>query len=387
MLTLLKRLSVKLIFTILICFTYHQSAAQDSSHIRISLLTCSPGEELYASFGHSAIRITDSSNVTDLVFNFGTFDFDDPDFYKKFIRGKLLYYLSFENFNDFKSQYQSENRGMTEQVIQLSGAEKMDIRNSLFANATEQNKYYKYDFFFDNCTTRLRDLILKYSKRPIKLQPVMPSDTRFRDAIHLYLDKNDKQWCKLGIDLLLGAPTDAIMTVPQQEFLPDNLMKALDTVNIEYGIIKESHPVFQVRNTQIAPSIFTPFVVFSSLFLFIVLISFSSFKFSQHLLSGFDGVLFFLTGALGIALIYMWTSTDHAMCKNNFNLLWALPTHCLIAFFVNSNLKWVKGYFIATAVSLVVVLICWSLLPQHLNYSLIPLLLILLYRSTVKIFQ
>jgi hypothetical protein len=132
------------------------SFAQDSSHIRISLLTCTPGDELYSTFGHSALRVTDSSSVSDIVFNYGTFNFDDPGFYIKFIRGKLLYYVSTADFPDFKEEYQNTNRGMTEQVLNLSAPEKLALMHFVYNNAKEQNRYYQYDFFLDNCTTRLR---------------------------------------------------------------------------------------------------------------------------------------------------------------------------------------------------------------------------------------
>ena len=135
--------------------------AQDSSHLRISLLTCTPGEELYSTFGHSAFRVIDSSSVTDYVFNYGTFNFDDEGFYLKFIRGKLNYYLSAENFQDFKYDYQLSNRGITEQVLNLTASEKIALQQALLKNIREENKFYKYDFFFDNCTTRPRDLIVQ----------------------------------------------------------------------------------------------------------------------------------------------------------------------------------------------------------------------------------
>src|SRR2546423_13573683 len=91
-------------------------SAQDSCHLRISLLTCTPGEELYSTFGHSALRIIDSANNKDIVYNYGTFNFEEPGFYTKFIRGKLLYYLSTDNFLSFGGSIQQEGRGITEQV-------------------------------------------------------------------------------------------------------------------------------------------------------------------------------------------------------------------------------------------------------------------------------
>ncbi len=356
--------------------------AQDSSHLRISLLTCTPGEELYSTFGHSAYRVIDSSSVTDIVYNYGTFNFDDDGFYLKFVRGKLLYYVSVENFQDFKYGYQSTNRGITEQVLNLTPAEKITIQHFLNNNLKEENRYYKYDFFFDNCTTRLRDILKKNHDSSFTINPVMPAGTTFRQAIYQYLDKNDHQWDKLGIDLLLGKPCDAVMTAEQMQFLPDNLMKSLDSAN--HPLIISHQNLYSIDNSNKKKSLFTPLIFFSLLLLIIAVISFLKTKLARAFLQGFDGLLFFCIGLLGIILIFMSTATDHSMTKSNFNLLWAWPTHFIMAFIVNSKKNWVKKYFAFTVIALVVVLLAWFFLPQHLNPALIPVVLLLIYRSASK---
>ncbi len=366
-------------------FIVHYSLAQDSSRLRISLLTCTPGEELYSTFGHSAFRVIDSNSVTDAVYNYGTFYFDDSFmFYLKFARGKLLYYESIENFQDFKSTYQADQRGITEQVLDLTAAEKINIQHFLNENAKEENKYYKYDFFLDNCTTRLRDILKRNHDSTFTQKPVMPVGTTFRQAIYQYLDKNDQQWSKLGIDLLLGQPCDGKMTTEQMEFLPDNLMKALDSANNQ--IVLSSQQLYPFKETQNSTSFFSPLVVFSLLLVIIVLISLSKNKYAARFLQSFDGLLFFFTGLLGVILIFMWCCTDHSMTKNNYNLLWAWPMHIIIAFFVNSNKNWVKKYFAFTSVALVLVLLAWFFLRQHLNIALIPFVILMIYRSAVKVF-
>ena len=379
-----RKIFLRLVFISTLANLQISTFAQDSSHIRISLLTCTPGEELYATFGHSALRITDSSSVTDIVFNYGTFNFDDEGFYIKFIRGKLLYYVSTENFEDFKSTYQTTNRGITEQVLNLSAEEKIDIENALYANSKEENKYYKYDFFFDNCTTRLRDIVVKYKRKHIAFKAVMPARTTFRQAIHEYLDKNEKKWSELGIDIALGAPTDAVMTVMQSQFLPDNLMKAFDSSNQDHQLVVTTTNLYSVAGDKSKRSFFTPIAVFSLLLLTIIVLNFSAGKRAKMFVQGFDGAFFFLTGTLGIFLIFMWTGTDHTMCKNNFNLLWAWPTHAVIAFFVNSKKKWVKIYFGFTAAALLIVLLSWFFLPQQMNNGLLRIVVLLIYRSYQK---
>ncbi|MEP6713269.1 MAG: DUF4105 domain-containing protein [Ferruginibacter sp.] len=361
------------------------SFAQDSSRIRVSLLTCTPGNELYSIFGHSALRVVDSSSVTDIVYNYGTFNFDDEGFYLKFIRGKLLYSLSVENFNDddsvigFKSSYQLENRGITEQVLNFSAAEKISLQHALIENLKEENRHYKYDFFLDNCTTRLRDLIVKNKHRQPLLPAVMPTHYRFRQAIHQYLNAGKQYWGKLGIDILLGAPTDAVMTASQQQFLPDNLMMALDSAKI-FPLVQSSENLFatQLENND---SWFTPMFFFTALLCLYILLSFSSNKKLKLILSGLDILLFFITGLLGILLVFMWIATDHTMTKNNYNLLWALPTHIVFAAFIKSSKVLVKKYFFITAVILVLLLLSWFFLPQQMSTALIPFVMLLLFRS------
>jgi hypothetical protein len=356
--------------------------AQDSSHIRISLLTCSPGDELYSTFGHSALRITDTSSLTDIVFNYGTFNFDS-DFYLKFIRGKLLYYVSAENFEDFKLNYQETNRSITEQLLNFTPEEKIAVEDALYNNLKDENKYYKYDFFFDNCTTRLRDIIIRYRNPTPVFNAVMPATTTFRQAIHEYLNKNGKYWSKLGIDLLLGEPIDAVMTTEQSQFLPDNLMKTLNNSNSNHLVVSTTN-LYPINQGNMEDPFFTPMRLFSFLFLFIVLLGFSTNKIVISFLQGFDGLFFFLTGALGILMIIMWTCTDHTECANNFNLLWAWPTHVIIAFFVNSKKNWVKKYFGFTAIALTILLFAWFFLPQEMNNALVPIVLLLIYRSAYK---
>lgn len=376
--------TLSLAFVLLIHFSLliTHCRAQDSSHIQISLLTCTPGDELYSTFGHSAIRITDSSNTSDIVYNYGTFNFDDEGFYIKFARGKLLYYVSTEYFKDFRYLYEATNRGITEQVLNLTPAEKIAVQSFLNNNIKEANKYYQYDFFFDNCTTRLRDIIKKNHDSSFTVKPVMPLGTTFRNAIHQYLDKNEKEWSKLSIDILLGKPCDGVMTAEQMQFLPDNLMISLDSAS--HPLVASHQNLYPVNNESTKGSLFTPLNIFILLLIVIVAASLSRNKFILSCLYGFDGLFFFLTGVLGIILILMWTATDHSMTKQNFNLLWAWPTHAVAAFFVTSKKNWVRKYFTFSAVVMAIVLLVWFFLPQQLNKSLIPLVLLLIYRSAAK---
>jgi hypothetical protein len=149
-------------------------------------------------------------------------------------------------------------------------------------------------------------------------------------------------------------------------------------------MILSSQNLYPLTDVNTKKSFFTPFVVFALLLVFIVLLGFVKNKMAQAFLQGFDGMLFFFTGALGFIMIFMWTATDHAMCKDNFNLIWAWPTHTIMAFFVNSKKSWVKKYFKFTAVALMAVLISWFFLPQQMNNAVLPIILLLIYRSVKK---
>ncbi len=363
--------------------TLFARAATDTSRLRVSLLTCSPGEPLYATFGHTAIRITDSARGSDIVYNYGTFNFDDNGFYIKFIRGRLLYYLSSEYFEDFKATYQYEGRSITEQLLQLSGAEKQKLQQALETNLLPANRFYPYDFFLDNCTTRARDMLLRYKDSVTAFKSPLPRGATFRDALHRCLDMNHKYWTKLSLDLLLGAPADKAMTGNEMEFLPDNLMQAIDSTNAWKSLVISEMPLYKMPPADNTRPFFTPLITLSLLLLVIVLLGFIKNKVIQVSLQGLDAMLFFLSGLMGIVIILMWAS-DHSMCHSNYNILWALPTHFIMAFFYNSKKRWVRNYFGLTAVILLLLLVAWFLLPQQLNKALIPFVLLLALRSALR---
>jgi Domain of unknown function (DUF4105) len=365
----------------IICIFAHLHICTFSqSRLRISLLTCTPGKELNETFGHSAIRVIDSNSVTDHVYNYGTFDFEDKNFYIKFIKGKLRYFVNIDQFQEFAFFYQQYNRGITEQVLNLSEQEEQNIYHALIENAKEENKYYQYDFFLDNCTTRLRDIIKKYHNPTPTLPAVMPTSYTFRNAIHQYLDDNNQYWSKLGIDILLGARTDAIMSIEQQEFLPDNLMHALDsTTNTK--VVSTSSQLYIFNPTKNKTSFFTPLFLSSAILLFFVALSLFKNNFGKKLLQFFDAFLFFVVGALGVLLIFMWVGTDHIMTKNNYNLLWASPLFIIYAFVINRKTSLAKRISLFVCIYLLLVLFSWFFLPQLMNNGLLPIVVLLAWRS------
>lgn len=356
--------------------------AQDSCKLRISLLTCAPGEELYSTFGHTALRVQDSLNGTDLVFNYGTFEFG-PDFYTKFIKGKLLYFLSVEDFRDFMYEYQIESRSVQEQVLQLSCGEKQKLYAALQTNAQEENKYYKYDFLFDNCTTRAGDIVVKNTNAPITFKNILPKEIpTFRDLIHSYLNAGHEYWSKLGIDILLGAKLDKKVSNKEAMFLPDYLLKGFDSAVVNnHPLVSTPQTILQMPSPLSENSFFTPSIVFSLLFVIVFALSFVKSNWANVTQSVFDFLFFFILGLAGLLLLFMWFGTDHKVCRDNFNLLWALPTNVVMAFFVHSKKPWVKNYFKIVFWITIVLTLTWFFLPQQMNNALIPILLLIIFRS------
>ena len=361
-------------------FSFAQS---DSCSIRISLLTCTPGEELYTIFGHSAIRVVDRSANTDLVFNYGTFDFDDPNFYEKFVKGNLLYFVSVDSFPSFMWEYEYFKRGVTEQVINISCSEKHNLMAVLFENAKEENRYYRYDFTHDNCTTRLRDMLEKISNRPMLTKNIVPHKrTTFRHLLHEYLNKGGWNWVKLGMDILLGSPMDKKASNRDAMYLPDYLMKAFDsTVNNDQPLVGKKNLLIPEFVFSKSKSVFIPIVLFSTLFLFITLFSISKSSSWVKTFIAFDFFFFFVLGLMGMLLLFTWFGTSQPMFKNNFNLLLALPVHLPMAFMIFSKKRWVKKYFRFMYFFSIVFVGAWFLLPQQLNLALLPILGIVLVRS------
>jgi hypothetical protein len=378
-----------LFFVVLFLFTGKTFAQQDSCHLQISLLTVMPGEELYSTFGHSALRVTDTVTHQDIVYNYGTFDFGDPDFYTKFVRGKLMYYLSTDDFQSFVEENQQDNRGITEQILRLSCVQKRNMISLLEQNMMAANRFYKYDFLFDNCTTRLRDLVERGSDSTVHFGKALHTKVTFRDLIYEYLNNGDKQWSKLGIDILLGAKTDATATPYQVMFLPDYLMKTFDSSSINsQPLVMEKHSLFKINHLLIEKNNLThPFFLFLCLFVIVAFLSFSKNPFMQKFVASLDGFLFFITGLLGVLILFMWFGTDHIMCRDNYNLLWAWPTNIVAAFYVHSKKNWARIYFMIYSIFNLILILAWSLIPQHLNAALIPILAILIFRSWMYFFR
>lgn len=377
---------IKFFLSVLCCIFFAGTgfAQTDSCDLKITLLTCGPGKDLYSIFGHSAIRVRDRNSQRDIIYNYGTFEFSDPDFYIKFVKGKLRYSVSTEQYSQFMEEYELENRSVTEQVLRLSCSEQQQLSAALQWNARDENKYYLYEFLFDNCSTRIRDIIKKNTRDSIHFKSILPQPVQtFREMLHVCLDTGKLYWSKLGIDLALGSLIDRKLTNEEAMFLPDYLLKGYDSAfidNIPVTLVKR--PILRVSpEAEEEEPLFTPLNSTVFLLVLIVALTMLNKKGVNRFLAVFDVTLFLITGAIGCFLLLMWFGTEHDLCANNYNLLWALPLHFFVSFFIFKNRSWVKNYFLCSAVFYLLLVLFWSFIPQGMNPAFIPLALVLGLRS------
>ncbi|RDV14423.1 DUF4105 domain-containing protein [Pontibacter diazotrophicus] len=363
---------------------------QLSPQAKISLITCSSGPELYAIFGHSAVRVNDPVNGFDIVFNYGTFDFNEPNFYLKFARGKLNYKLSIAYFRDFVYSYTMDNRSVYEQEMNFTEEQKQQYWGFLTNNYLPANRFYLYDFFFDNCATRIRDGVEATFPNQIRFNiSHFDEDMSFRNLIDLYLPP--QPWGDLGIDFSLGARIDREATPYEYMFLPDYLAKGFANATItENGqtqpLVGEMQVLFEREPIPMSRGIFTPTLVFWLFFAVVLALTVVDWM-KRRRSRVFDMVFFFIIGLMGIIMLLLWFATDHQATAYNFNLLWAIPTHIVVAFFLGHNKlqDWVSKYMLATAIVAGVLLLFWPWWPQMLHTAFIPVTLALGLRAAYTV--
>ena len=209
-------------FLILSSTLFAQPQIELTESSKVSLVTCGPGEELYEAFGHTAIRVYDPSLGFDAVYNYGTFDFNQPNFYWNFVQGRSLYMLAVNRYSNFIRAYEHYNRSVREQFLNLTLEQKQALLDELTWNAKKENRDYLYDYFFDNCSTRPRDVILEAINVPVEFDSAHLGDERLsiRELTDLFIVK-EQPWGDLGIDLCLGAVIDEPATAMQYMYLPE----------------------------------------------------------------------------------------------------------------------------------------------------------------------
>lgn len=375
----------RLFFCILgLFFSACLNAQINSAHARISVITCGPGEELYSLFGHSAIRVIDSTDHLDVVFNWGGFTFDQPYFYLKFLRGKLLYYSSVDYYPDFMEEYIEDKRSVYEQVLNIDSVAKQKIVSAINFNMQGDNRFYKYDFLLDNCTTRVKNIVVENISGAAIANKVVPDKTTSRDLIHFYLDRGGEPWIELGMDILLGSRMDRIVSNDEAMFLPEFFMKGLtDAKREDKPVAGKATVLFNGNGAQNASGKFTPLIIFSIIAIAVFFISRSKALWAQTFTSIFDSLLFYVTGLIGVLILFMWFGSDHTACGNNFNLAWALPFNLPVAFAFIKKPSWLSNYFFIAAVITALLLAAWFWLPQQMNIALLPVVILLLNRYVI----
>ncbi|WP_106931426.1 Lnb N-terminal periplasmic domain-containing protein [Adhaeribacter arboris] len=357
-----------------------------SPQARISLITCSPGDELYSMYGHSAIRVADPAYGIDYVFNYGTFDFSTPNFYPKFVMGKLKYKLAVSNFSDFLAAYQYYNRLVYEQVLNLTAPQKNNVFRFLQTNYLPENREYYYDFFFDNCATRIRDVFQKTLGDTLKFNPALNQKKQsFRQIVGIY--QNPFPWADFGVDLAMGEASDRQATASEYMFIPDYLQEGFAKATVQNKNDKApfAQPVTTLFKANSPVSVLGPLrpgIVCWALFSLGAFLTWWQWR-QKYADYSFDAVFFGVIGVLGFVLLFLTTSSEYKAFAKNLNLLWAIPLHLPVAFLLLRQKPWrfIKIYFLITAILMAAILIFWRLLPQEYHPAFFPVVLLLGLRA------
>lgn len=354
----------------------------------ISVVTCGPFQgELYSAFGHNALRVFDPQQQINEAYNYGVFDFDKPNFYLNFTRGYLYYQLAVWDYQNFASSYIYENRFIHEQVLNLTPDQKQKVYDFLQWNALPENKDYRYDYFYDNCATRIRDVFVNVFKDSVIFDgSYVETDYTIRELTDLYL--THQPWGDLGIDICLGLPMDKVADPYEYMFLPDYIESGFDHATIyqngEYvPLVERKNIVYESRDEDPPEGLPHPLLVFSILAVAVAAISVYDLR-RKKATTWLDIALFGVSGAIGLLLLILWAFTDHQAAARNLNLLWAVPTHLVAVFTLRRNSKITRMYFLATAILCLLLLLSWNILPQMLHYSLIPVVIALGIRAFVR---
>ena len=388
----MRNLFLSFLIVVLGCLTTASAAIPLSDSARISLLTCSPGEELYSRFGHTALRVQDFSQHLDIVFNYGMFNFNTPNFYGKFIAGETYYQLGVEDMNSFVLGYVNNGRGIRETDLNLTVEEKQRLFDALIENAKEENRTYLYNFVFDNCATRPRDMIEAaveggYLNYPEQQSSALYSveeqnEKTYRQLIGEYVGEDT--WLKFGIDLLIGTKADNPVPQRYEMFLPDELEACISgATKVDGTSLRQMSDVLleQKAFPSLESGWCSPLLISISLLLFVCLLTL--------LLPGklltLDFLLFLTSGCLGLLLFYLTFFSLHPLVKWNLNLLWLNPAHLLFVLLLPfKKCRRVLSYYqLLISISLVFTISGYLYFPQEYNVAFLPLMLMLFIRAII----
>ena len=313
----------------------------------MSLVTFGPGDDLYAAFGHTGVWVYDPTYAIDRVYSWGSFDFNTSNFYVKFLRGTLPYQISVVDFGRMADYYAKvENRSVTEQVLNLSANQKQKIFELAEENNRPENREYQYKFYYDNCATRVRDILQKGCGDSLKFWQ-SKSTNSYRTWMNSYLGQ--KPWARMAMNAAIGVPADALASPNQSMYLPDNVMLIVEKSKIGGKATvsqKIEHYIQQTNPTSAWSWLWHPHFLINLLYigLFIYL-----YKTARHSVTKLDKLILGFSGFLGVFLLLLWFGTDHGVTNQNLHLFVLLPTNLLIAWmlgkakfkFVLDNYFWV----------------------------------------------
>ncbi|MDP5158602.1 MAG: DUF4105 domain-containing protein [Flaviramulus sp.] len=378
----------KILLFLLVFVSFKLVIAQNTSlseKAEISVLTVGPGTSLNDAFGHNAFRIKDPLLGIDITYGYGEYDFDDPNFYLKFAQGKLSYLISEIDFFRFYKIYSFYyNRSIKEQVLNLSQAENQKLYGYLINNYKPENRRYLYDFFFDNCATKIKDVTNIAVNNTITFnKPEYYKEATFRTLIQNNLNKNS--WGSLGIDVALGSVIDRKATSEEHMFLPENIFKFFEKSTIQNNgspLVKKSHILYNPKEIS-ASSLFiiSPLFILGIIGALIIFITYKDFK-HQKQSKWLDIILFSITGIIGVLILLLWFATDHKGTHQNYNLLWACALNIFIIgqLFIKKTSNWFIKYLKFLIILLCLLTLHWIIGVQVFAVGLLPLLIALFIR-------
>jgi hypothetical protein len=377
----------KYLLLLLLIIDVQIAASQENPGAEIYLLTCGPGTEIYSVYGHSALRIVIPEKKSDLVYNWGVFDFDTPNFAWKFAKGRLSYSLGVNSYKSFLNEYFIDQRWVVSQKFNLDSADIDKLFILLAENLKPENIKYRYDFFYDDCSTRIRDLMEKVFGDnllypPEKLKKELQT---FRSLTGEY--EKVYPWTRMGIDLLLGAPADKKASFRDRMFLPVDLKNGLSELFIRRNgkmipLLKNPEVVVDFKKPAPRERLFTsPMFIFS--LILIILIIMTGLVRGQKWNNVLDISLFSLFSVLAILMIFFNFFTSHQQLRPNLNIIWLNPfiLACLASLILKKNWKiWFRIVFYLGVLFLLFLVI----LPQHINNAYFPVIVILILRSSIR---
>ena len=368
--------------------------SSESSPFRFSVLTCTPGTDAYAHFGHTAILLEDTIAKRNAVFNYGCFDDSQKNFILNFMAGNTNYLLEAESLDFFLWRYRQTGNGVTRQELDLTSDESQKLWDLLVWNMQRENQTYLYNWLYDNCTERARDIIEKAINGKVLYERSSSSLTA-REMLHEKL--TNAPWLQLGIDIILGSEIDKPIGKRIQMFLPDfyeaELTKAyiVDSNGVKRPLVSETEikqePTELSRETA---SPITPNIVFYSILGLIVCLTIIDIV-RRKLFICTDILLLTAQGITGIVIAGLFFFSKHPAVDSNWMVIAFNPLFLIYAIFLiynwktNKGEKWKKKFETANLTVLLVFIGVLFLPYQWFPPAVYAMVLTLLIRSIVRL--